>query len=189
MFLRKKTNELYPVIKANSSCLIFFFLFFFRATAAAYESSQARCWIGASAAGLHQSHSNARSQLHLQPIPQLTATPVTERGQGLNPRPYGYLLGLLSLNPSGNANVPFSLVLKFIMMVNLILLRYLGFFFFSWKQVVKTLHCVHINQLKNHLLWTFYGYNFNIYLQLEIWKMGNKTMKKTITTDNLCIQQ
>ena len=30
--------------------------------------------IGAVAAGLHHSHSNARSQPHLQPTPQLTAT-------------------------------------------------------------------------------------------------------------------
>ena len=41
----------------------------------AYESSQARGRIGAAAAGLCHSHSNARSVPHLQPIPQLTATP------------------------------------------------------------------------------------------------------------------
>ena len=37
-------------------------------------ASQARGGIGAVAAGLHHSHSNARSELHLQPIPQLTTT-------------------------------------------------------------------------------------------------------------------
>ena len=55
----------------------FFFVFFFfppRAAPAAYESSQARGQIGATAAGLHHSHSNARSELLLWPTPQLTAT-------------------------------------------------------------------------------------------------------------------
>ena len=46
-----------------------------RASPMAYGGSQARGPIGAIAAGLHQSHSNARSELRLQPIPQLTATP------------------------------------------------------------------------------------------------------------------
>ena len=36
-----------------------------------YESSQARGRIGATAAGLHHSHSNRRLELHLQPTPQL----------------------------------------------------------------------------------------------------------------------
>ena len=61
----------------NKMSLIFFFfcLFtFFRAAPAAYGDSQARGLIGAVAAGLRQSHSNAGSELHLQPIPQLTAT-------------------------------------------------------------------------------------------------------------------
>ena len=39
----------------------------------AYGSSQARGQIGAAAAGLH--HSHARSELHLGPMPQLTAMP------------------------------------------------------------------------------------------------------------------
>ena len=46
-----------------------------RAVPAAYGSSQARGPIGAIAAGLHHSHSNAGSESHLQPTPQLTATP------------------------------------------------------------------------------------------------------------------
>jgi len=41
----------------------------------AYGGSQARGLTGAAAAGLCQSHSNARSEPHLQPTPQLTATP------------------------------------------------------------------------------------------------------------------
>ena len=41
--------------------LSFFFFCLFRATRAAYGASQARGWIGAISAGLHHSHSNARS--------------------------------------------------------------------------------------------------------------------------------
>ena len=50
----------------------FFLLSFFRAALAAYGGPQVRGWIGAVAAGLY--HSNARSEPHLQPTPQLTAT-------------------------------------------------------------------------------------------------------------------
>ena len=39
----------------------------------AYGSSQARGLIGAIAAGLHHSHSDTRSEPHLQSTPQLTA--------------------------------------------------------------------------------------------------------------------
>ena len=48
--------------------------------------------IGAIAAGLYQSHTNAGSEPHLQPTPQLTAMldPYpTERGQRLNPHQIG----------------------------------------------------------------------------------------------------
>ena len=45
------------------------------AAPAAYGGSQARGQIGAVAAGLLQSHSNARSEPRLRPTPQLTATP------------------------------------------------------------------------------------------------------------------
>ena len=52
------------------------FLFVFSwAASVAYGGSQARGPIGAVAAGLRQSHSNSRSELRLQPTPQLTATP------------------------------------------------------------------------------------------------------------------
>ena len=50
-------------------------LFFFRAAPAAYEGSQARGQIGATAASLHHRHSNAGSKPSLLPIPQLTAMP------------------------------------------------------------------------------------------------------------------
>ena len=46
-----------------------------RAAPAASGGSQARGHIGATATGLRQSHSNAGSELHLLPTPQLTATP------------------------------------------------------------------------------------------------------------------
>ena len=55
---------------------LFFYLFAFsRAVPEAYGGSQARGLIGAAAAGLHQSHSNAGSEQHLQTTLQLTATP------------------------------------------------------------------------------------------------------------------
>ena len=54
---------------------LFCWVFFFYFLAAAYGSSQARGRIGAVAAGLLHSHSNAKFELHLQPTPQLTATP------------------------------------------------------------------------------------------------------------------
>ena len=40
-----------------------------------FEGSQARDQIGAVTAGLHHSHSNMHSKPHLQPAPQLVATP------------------------------------------------------------------------------------------------------------------
>ena len=72
--------------------LLYFKIFvfcLFRAALTAYGGSQARGRIGAVAAGLRQSHSNAGSELHLRPTPQLMATPdaePTERGQGSNPQ-------------------------------------------------------------------------------------------------------
>ena len=53
----------------------FFFFCLFRAAPAAYGGSQARGLMRATAAGLHHSHSHSRSELHLQPIPQLRAMP------------------------------------------------------------------------------------------------------------------
>ena len=57
------------------SPMLFYFILLFRAAPAAYGISQARGWIGAAAASLYHSHSNNRSELRLQPTPQLTATP------------------------------------------------------------------------------------------------------------------
>ena len=53
--------------------LFFFVCLFFRATLVAYGGFQPRGRMGAVAAGLHQSHSNAESKLSLQPTPQLMA--------------------------------------------------------------------------------------------------------------------
>ena len=58
-----------------AAVLFFFFFCLFRATPAAYGGSQARGLIGAIAAGRHHSHRNTRSELHLQLMPQLAATP------------------------------------------------------------------------------------------------------------------
>ena len=51
------------------------FFFFVRAEPAAYGGFQATGLIRAVDAGLHQSHSNTRSEPHLLPTPQLEATP------------------------------------------------------------------------------------------------------------------
>ena len=64
--------------KAKEFIGIFFFFCLFvssRAAPAAYGGSQVRGPIGAFAADLQQSHSNAGSELRLRPIPQLTAMP------------------------------------------------------------------------------------------------------------------
>ena len=57
----------------SSYCPFCFVLLLFKAGPVAYGSSQARGWIRAAADG--HSHSNARSELHLPPIPQFIATP------------------------------------------------------------------------------------------------------------------
>ena len=51
----------------------FFFFFFLRATYAPYGCFQAKNRIRATAAGLHHSHRNTRSELCLWLISQLTA--------------------------------------------------------------------------------------------------------------------
>ena len=69
--LRLEYNHEWSVLLFLS---FFFFFFFLRAALMAYGGFQARSGIGAVAAGLHHSHHNARSKLHLQPTPQLMAT-------------------------------------------------------------------------------------------------------------------
>ena len=71
----------------------FFFLVFSKAMPVAYGGSQARGLVGAIAASLHHSHSNAGSEPHLWPTPQLTATP--ER-PGIEPTTSWFLVGLVN---------------------------------------------------------------------------------------------
>ena len=70
------------LLGSSLGCLFSFFLSFFlpffvfsSAALMAHWGSQAGGPIGAIAAGLRQSHSNAGSEPHLRPTPQLTATP------------------------------------------------------------------------------------------------------------------
>ena len=60
---------LFGNVSVQVLCPVFFFVFFFflyMATCTAYGSSQARGWIWATAAGPYHSHSNTRSEPHLQ---------------------------------------------------------------------------------------------------------------------------
>ena len=79
----------------SSQSVPFFFFFgfwlfaFSRASPMQYRGSQTRGLIGSIITGLCQRHRNTWSKPHLQPTPQLTATPdpqPTEQGQGLNPQ-------------------------------------------------------------------------------------------------------
>ena len=65
-----------PPGSLENPSLRIFFLCLFRAAPVAYGSSKARgSRIVATAASPRHSHSNAGSEPHLQPTPQLTATP------------------------------------------------------------------------------------------------------------------
>ena len=78
LYLLGLGEERDPVIFRASSLLFFFFFFLFclfRTAPVAYGGSQARGQIRAIATGLHRSYSNAGSELHLRPTPQLMATP------------------------------------------------------------------------------------------------------------------
>ena len=79
---KASTNMSRDLIKLKIYLEFYFFKFLFiylfllfRATPVACESSQARGPIRATAASLHHSYSNAGSKPHLQPTPQLVATP------------------------------------------------------------------------------------------------------------------
>jgi len=65
--------------------------------------------IGAIVAGLHHSHSHARSDPHLQPTLQLKAAPgpyPTEQSRESNPHVHGDYSGSFLLSHSGNFNSP-----------------------------------------------------------------------------------
>ena len=89
--MKNKNTKQY--LDALKMCVDILFLSF-REAPASCGGSQARGPVGAVAASLGHSHSNAGSELRLQPAPQLTTMPdplPTEQGQGSNPRPYGCL--------------------------------------------------------------------------------------------------
>ena len=67
--MRKNRHHYLP---SGFDCL-FIYAFFFRAEPEAYGSFQARGPIEATAAGLHHSHSKAKSQPHPQLTPQFMA--------------------------------------------------------------------------------------------------------------------
>ena len=89
------TCEAATLLQSLVCVFIYLFIFIFclfRATLTACGSFQARGWLRATAAGLHHSHSNARSKPPLWPTLKVTAMPdpyPTERGQGSNPNPHG----------------------------------------------------------------------------------------------------
>ncbi len=108
----------------NSLLRLFFFFCLFAiswAAPAAYGGSQARGQIGAAAPGLRQSHSNAGSELRLQPTPQLTATPdrqPTEQGQGPNLQPHGSWSDSLTTAPRWELHFFFFCLLKLLSIKN-----------------------------------------------------------------------
>ena len=67
--------KIFCKLSCNNGALIFCYQLFLRATPMVYGGSQAKSLIGATAPGVHHSHSNARSKPHLLPTPKLTATP------------------------------------------------------------------------------------------------------------------
>ena len=86
-------------------CVCVSFSFFLGCTHSIWRSA-GQGSMGAIAASLHHSHSNTRSKLHLQPIPQFKATPdplPTEQGQGSNLRPHGYQQNSFPLSHNGNS--------------------------------------------------------------------------------------
>ena len=68
----KKKVYISPPSSTQHSFNNFFFLF--RATPVAYGSYKARDQTGTAAVGIHHNHSNAGSELHLKPTPQVVAT-------------------------------------------------------------------------------------------------------------------
>ena len=80
----------------------FFFFLLFRVKFVTYGGSQARGQIEATAAGLHYSHSNTKSEPHLQPTPQLTAMPESPThwaGSGIEPASSWILVRFVSTAP------------------------------------------------------------------------------------------
>ena len=77
---RGSSQYVFKLKISESENFIFYLLIYvllFRATLTAYGNSEARGLIRATATGPLYSHSNARSELYLQPTAQLRATPDT----------------------------------------------------------------------------------------------------------------
>ena len=72
---KKKNERLIILIQKENVNAIYVFICLFIATLMANGSSQAKGWIGATAAGLPHSHSNTRSEPFLWLTPQLMAMP------------------------------------------------------------------------------------------------------------------
>ena len=88
---------------------VFLFVFWlFRAVPTAYESSQARGRIRATAAGLRHSHMQDLSHIcnlnHSSRQRQIPDPLNTEQGRVLNPHPHGYWSDLFPLYHSGNSD-------------------------------------------------------------------------------------
>ena len=64
-FLFQGQNDTFPRFSKIFIILLIYLFLLFRAAPMAYGSSQSRGQIGAVAAGLHHSHSNVGSELHL----------------------------------------------------------------------------------------------------------------------------
>ena len=71
LLLASEGSPVCYICEYSTQVLTFFFFVFclFRAAPVAYRGSQVRGLIGAVAAGLYRSHSNARSKLHLGSAP------------------------------------------------------------------------------------------------------------------------
>ena len=112
LFQRSKLLSYANTALSFFSSEAFSFLFFFRATPLAYGSSQARGPIGDTAVCLHYSHSNAGSEVHLQPTPTAYSNHrilnSLRRGQGLNLHPHGYQLGSFPLSHNRNSKLRVS---------------------------------------------------------------------------------
>ena len=127
-------GELNQCLQQCQLQFFFFFFLLFRASPAAYGGSQARGQIGAVAARLDHSHSNTRSELHLQSTPQFMATPQQARPRiksTFSQRQY-QVLNLLSHN--GNSRI-FILFKVFLMSVYLVEYTELTHVQIYWKVV------------------------------------------------------
>ena len=104
-FLKRFSNSITVLLLLLLLLFFFFFLIFclFRATPKVYGSSQARDQIRVVAAGLHHSHSNARSEAHLWPTPHTaqgnTGSLTHWARPGIEPTTAQFLVRFISAGP------------------------------------------------------------------------------------------